>query len=103
MGAARFKLATRGLQAAMGAGRQRNLYIVLLPHARVLFIPRKTQRDRGREREGERERERDTEQEGGRAGGWEGGREGGRGGIYKRQKRFHHMAMLVLMAILMLW
>ena len=107
MGAARDKLATRGLQAAMGAGRQRNLRTVLLPHARVLFIPRKTQRDRGREREGERERERererDTEQEGGRAGGWEGGREGGRGGIYKRQKRFHHMAMLVLMAILMLW
>ena len=96
MGAARFKLATRGLQAAMGAGRQRNLYIVLLPHARVLFIPRKTQRDRGREREGERER--------GMDGGMEGGMEGGRERlIYKRQKRFHHMAMLVLMAILMLW
>ena len=64
-----------------------------------------TEGGRGRERERarERERERDTEQEGGRAGGWEGGREGGRGGIYKRQKRFHHMAMLVLMAILMLW
>ena len=91
MGAARFKLATRGLQAAMGAGRQRNLRTVLLPHARVLFIPRKTQRDRGREREGERERERERERgtqnrrAGGREGGREAGREGGEG--YIRDKR----------------
>ena len=80
MGAARFKLATRGLQAAMGAGRQRNLYIVLLPHARVFVHPEK---DTARQREGEggRERERGTQnRRAGRAGGWEGGREGGRGG-----------------------